>query len=76
MAGNWQTAFDQFTCQVPESNDGGLTSTTTNLEIDLYHEAATVIGSVQIVAYSGTSPLTPPSCSNPTGLLNEDCIIA
>ena len=75
-ASNWQTAYDQFTCQYPENSDNGLASSVTNVEIDLYNETPTVIGSIQIVAYSGTSPVTPPSCANPTATLNEDCIIA
>jgi hypothetical protein len=75
-AANRQTAWDQFNYQVPPNNDGGLTSTANSVEVDLYNEAATVIGSVQIVGYSGSTAVNPPSCASPSATLNEDCIIA
>lgn len=70
---NWQTAYDQLSCALFGSN---IATTATNLAIDLYNSASTVVASVQIVGYSGSDLVPPPDCSNPTGRLNEDCIIS
>ncbi|KAK0123973.1 hypothetical protein ONS95_008961 [Cadophora gregata] len=73
----WQTAFDQFKCQVPEGSTS-LESDATNVNVNLFNEAATLVGSITIVGYSGTdtSSGSPPTCANPTSNLNEDCVVA
>lgn len=72
---NWQTAYDQLTYLLPDTM---ITTTATNLEVDLYNEALTVVAAIQIVGYSGSDPgsSTPPSCANPSGNLNQDCLVA